>query len=257
MNSDEKSFLKSEDRQFLPSLEHKFIQYLVEEEAEWKKLQARRAEKLTRMKHEAAEKGDVVPSFLTAEDEEEFLGEIEEKNMLKNDRSKKPWQFLRLCVLTPQVEPIWMTAAEGDAGGEDSSADALQPVPGIDLFMRSEGSLQKLLDSFEQERLRKLSKAGGAVADAMEDVAELSELVKVEEVVKMEADEPMASPIEASPMTTPAASPIGSEDAAPTPASSPVAATDESATETPAEADDGQEEPPKKRVKVETPTADE
>jgi len=179
-NIDLTTFLSNEERAHLLDLQNKFITVLIDEETEWREQEAWKKEqtkkkeakkKAAKNQAKAVEEGGVKTETKEVymdeeeEEEEEYPGfGINAEEMLRND-AHKCWQFLRLLSCTPEVEPTWLPPreeeegegeGEGEGGSKTTSAPPTpSPVSGLDLFMRSEGSVQKLVDWWLAEKKKK------------------------------------------------------------------------------------------------------
>jgi hypothetical protein len=84
-----------------------------------------------------------------AEDADADADDVREDAQMLKNQSRDVWQLLRLLSFTSSVEATWLKPKESDMDAVEDSEDKPAPqVSGLDLFLDSEGTAQKLLDSF-------------------------------------------------------------------------------------------------------------
>ena len=281
-NTDVLGFLSSEDRDATPNLRFAFIQTLVDEEQEHaervrekeernktRQRIAKERQERKKVKEEATEgnKEDTQPAANASMDDgadDEYSAELAEldeadaadaaadRSMLKCE-SRKAWQLLRLLSSTAQVAPSWLSGAAESM--DDDAIDSAATLSGIDLSMRSEGQITKIVDYFTADRKRvanaqaiaaatatsaaaAVTAAGGGASTADEDldlVAEANRMLEAQREKQPTEETPAATAaaVAASPAHTETEAAETDEQPAATPTPTTDTPTDAAAVATP------------------------
>lgn len=233
-NMDVLGFLSSEDRDATPNLRFAFIQTLVDEEQEHaervsakeernkrrEQIERKRQEKRKAKEEAAAEgsKDDTQPAAaadasmddggdgsddadsaeLAELDEADAADVAADRSMLKCE-SRKAWQLLRLLESTAQVAPSWLSGATESM--DDDAIDQAATLSGLDLAMRSEGQINKIVEFFAADRKRianaqaqaaaAASSAASSIPAADEDQDLVAEANRLLAAQQMQKDAPM------------------------------------------------------------------